>query len=166
MNNELERSACRLVAKEAAYLDARDWHAWLALYREDAVFWIPTWLDEDTLASDPCNQLSFMYLEGRKALEERVRRVKDPRSPAALPLPRTTHILGPLMVLDCHADSVTCQCAWMSSVYDPKSRLSASYSGKYEYQLAPDDDGGLGIRRKTVSIINDQISSKLDFFYV
>jgi benzoate/toluate 1,2-dioxygenase beta subunit/2,4,5-trichlorophenoxyacetic acid oxygenase 2 len=165
-NSELERAASRLLGEEAASLDARDWQAWLSLYCEDAVFWIPAWIDENTLGSDPSTQLSFMYMEGRKALEERVHRVEDGRSPAALPLPRTTHLLGPVMIRDAQPDSVSCDCAWMSSVYDPKSRHSMSYSGRYEYLLEPDDNRALRIRSKTIVIINDEIASKLDFFYV
>jgi 3-phenylpropionate/cinnamic acid dioxygenase small subunit len=165
-NGELERAASRLLAEEAGYLDARNWNAWLSLYREDAVFWIPTWIDENTLVSDPSTQISFMYMEGRKALEERVHRVGDSRSPAALPLPRTTHLLGPVVISGAQPDSVSCHCAWMSSVYDPKSRRSASYSGRYDYILLPDDRGTLRIHRKTIVVINDEIASKLDFFYV
>jgi 3-phenylpropionate/cinnamic acid dioxygenase small subunit len=165
-NHELERVAARLLAEEAACLDARNWPAWLSLYHEDAVFWIPSWIDEDTLVSDPSTQLSFMYMEGRVALEERVRRVQDGRSPAALPLPRTTHLLGPVLLREVQAGRVACDCAWMSSVYDPKSRRGMSYSGRYEYLLEPDAGGALRIRSKTIVIINDEIASKLDFFYV
>ena len=34
--------ACGVVAREALLLDAQRWDDWLALYAEDARFWLPT----------------------------------------------------------------------------------------------------------------------------
>ena len=36
--------------REALYLDTQRWDDWLALYAEDARFWLPAWTDEHTLA--------------------------------------------------------------------------------------------------------------------
>ena len=65
------------------------WDDWLALYTEDAEFWVPTWRDEHQLTEDPARELSFIYLQGRALLAERVFRITSGRSAASTPLPRT-----------------------------------------------------------------------------
>ena len=166
MSTDLHAAATQLLAREAWLLDTRAWNDWLALYTEDAVFWAPTWLDDDTVASDPMTQLSFIYVEGRKGLHERIAKATDPRAPASLPMPRTAHQLGPVMVVSTTDTSLTTRCAWQTLVFDPKSRRRSSYAGRYEHELGRAVDGSLAIRRKTVTIISDEIDSRLDFFYV
>lgn len=166
MSTDLHAAATALLAREAWLLDTRAWNDWLALYDERAVFWVPTWLDDDTLANDPMRQLSLMYVEGRKGLQERIAKATDPRAPASLPMPRTAHQLGPVMVAVATDESLTTRCAWQTLVFDPKSRRRSAYAGRYEHELARGADGTLRIRRKIVTIINDEIDSKLDFFYI
>jgi len=163
---DLQLAATQLLAREAWLLDAREWQQWLSLYTADAEFWVPTWLDEDRVSDDPMTQLSFIYLEGLRQFEERIAKATDPRSPASLPMARTTHILGPVLVEQAPAQTCTvARCAWQSAVYDPKSRRQVFYSGRYEHELVggPDD---LRIRKKTITVINDEIDSRLDFFYI
>src|SRR5829696_3246469 len=92
--DERDASQAReLVAREAQLLDARAWDDWLALYAEDAQFWVPTWRDEHQLTEDPSRELSFIFLQGRVRLAERVFRITSGRSAASNPLPRTNHLV-------------------------------------------------------------------------
>jgi 3-phenylpropionate/cinnamic acid dioxygenase small subunit len=162
---ELRSQAIELLAREAWLLDTRSWREWLSLYTEDAVFWVPCWLDDDEVATDHTRQLSFIYVEGRAGLQERIAKATDPRAPASLPMPRTAHQLGPVMV-DSTQNSLITRCAWQTLIFDPKGRRSSSYAGRYEHHLSRGTDGTLAIRRKTVTVINDEIDSKLDFFCI
>ena len=166
MTTDLIRQASDLLAREAWLLDTRDWNGWLELYADDAVFWMPTWLDDDARATDPETQLSFIYVEGRRGLRERIAKATDLRAPASLPLPRTSHQLGPVMLTGESHTSLTTQCAWQTLVFDPKTRRQSAYAGRYEHELARGSDGSFLIRRKTVTLINEEIDSKLDFFYI
>jgi len=163
---ELHAKAQDLLVREAWLLDVRAWDDWLGLYTEDAVFWVPTWVDDDELATDPTTQLSCIYVEGRSGLRERIQKTTDPRSPSSLPLPRTAHQLGPIRLVSVDASTVFTQCAWQTLVYDPKSRRRFTYAGRYEHELARLADGSLAIQKKTIAIMNDEIESRLDFFYV
>lgn len=166
MSPERKAQASELVTLEAQYLDEKSWDAWLELYREDAVFWAPTWVDEATPASDPATQLSFIYLEGRIYLQERVVRVKSGRSVAAMPAPRTVHLVTPSSVRALEGDaSCRVSSAWISQVYDHKTATSVHYAGRYEHDLAWDGQGWR-IARKKILIANDQLQSKVDFFYI
>ena len=45
--------ATELLYREAHYLDTQRWDDWLALYREDAEFWMPAWKDAHALTESP-----------------------------------------------------------------------------------------------------------------
>jgi len=164
MDEARRREACELVALEARLLDERAWDEWLALYTSDAEFWVPTWRDEQQLTEDPMRELSFMYLQGRSMLAERVFRIASGRSAASTPLPRTNHLVtGSLAsALD---DGVQVKSAWMSHVYQHKDASLVTYTGRYEHELVVRDDV-LRIHRKKVILVNDRLSSQVDFFYL
>ncbi|CAA9413278.1 MAG: hypothetical protein AVDCRST_MAG51-1549 [uncultured Ramlibacter sp.] len=165
MDEARRRLAGELVAREAQLLDERAWDTWLALYEDDAQFWVPTWRDEAELTQDPSQELSFMYLAGRKMLAERVFRITSGRSAASLPLPRTNHLVTGLLVTATGADSVVVHSAWSSHVYAHKDASLTTYTGRYEHVLAWSGDA-FRIRRKKIILINDRLASQVDFFYL
>ncbi len=91
-----KRSQPRLIFREARLLDTGEWADWVAMYSEDAVFWVPAWLDEYTTTSDPRTQVSLLYHDARRGLEERIARIESRKSITAPPLPRTVHQISNL----------------------------------------------------------------------
>jgi len=83
-----------LIVREAVYLDERRWDDWLALFTEDCEYWVPTWRTEEALTSDPQAEISHIYYANRAGLEDRIVRIRSGRSPASVPLRRTTHVVG------------------------------------------------------------------------
>ncbi|RZJ24842.1 MAG: aromatic-ring-hydroxylating dioxygenase subunit beta [Haliea sp.] len=165
MSAQRKALACELVALEAQLLDEQDWDAWLALYTEDAQFWVPMWKDEKTLTSDPQRELSFVWLQGRQYLEERVFRVASGRSVASNPVPRTAHLVAGSIATPDGEDGMAVKSAWSSHIYQHKEARLITYAGRYEHALAWTGEG-FRIRRKKIILANDQLVSKVDFFYL
>ena len=166
MNAERKAQALELVAKEAMCLDEQRWDDWLDLYTENAVLWVPTWRSEYELIDDPMTELSFMYLEGREFLQERVRRVVSGRSVASMPIPRTAHLVsGSVAGSEDGGQTVTVKSAWHSSIYLHKDADLVSYAGRYEHRLVWQGNA-YRIEEKKVILINDCLRSQLDFFYI
>ena len=167
MRADCKALACELIALEARLLDEQDWHAWLALYEEDAQFWVPMWTDENHLSTDPLRELSFIYLQGRRFLEERVFRLTSGRSVASNPLPRTAHLVSGSIASVITGDeaAMLVKSAWSSHIYQHQEMQLVTYAGRYEHELVW-QDGVFRIRRKKIILINDYLSSKLDFFYI
>lgn len=165
MNIERKLLAYETVALEAQFIDEKSWDQWLDLYQTDAVFWAPTWTSEATLANDPATQLSFIYLEGRALLEERVHRITSGRSIASMPVPRTTHIVTPSSISEQEDGRCCVKSAWLSEVFDHKTASCMTYAGRYEHQLVWDGER-FKISRKKIIIANDHLQSKVDFFYI
>lgn len=79
---------------EARLLDTGQLEAWLELFTDDATYWLPLERDQ----KDPFETSSIIH-DDRTLLELRVRQARHPRAHARLPLARTVHQVGNVVVL-------------------------------------------------------------------
>lgn len=162
---EIQAAAQAVVFLEAAHLDAQRWDEWLALYAEDASFWLPAWTDEHQLSASPDRELSLMYCAARAGLEDRVWRVRSGLSVASTPLPRTCHVVAGCVVTAADAGLLRVESAWTCHVYDVKRRGQHTFFGRYEHLLRRDGEVWR-IAAKKVVLMNDVIPTMLDFYCV
>ena len=80
---------------EARLLDEQRLEEWLALFTADATYWLP--LEQGQ--KNPVETSSIIY-DDRTLLELRVNQARHPRAHARLPLARTVHQIGNIMVLE------------------------------------------------------------------
>jgi 3-phenylpropionate/cinnamic acid dioxygenase small subunit len=159
-------AAADVLHREALYLDQRRWDEWLALYREDAEFWVPAWKSESEPTADPDNEVSLIYISSRVSLEERVSRVKSGRSAASTPLPRTAHALSNILVdPGASAEALTARAVAATHIFDLRRREPHLIFGHSEYRLARNGAAWL-IRRKKVVVLNDYLTTIIDFYTV
>lgn len=158
--------ASGLVCQEAEALDCQDWAGWLALYREDAEFWMPAWLDEDRHTSDPKTEVSLIYHEMRWELEERVYRLKSRKSVTAMPLPRTVHVIGGVWMTTHSENQLQVRSNATVHVYDPRTADHCIAAVKYSHTFSRKEEGPWLIDRKHIVLINDRMPSVVDFYTV
>jgi 3-phenylpropionate/cinnamic acid dioxygenase small subunit len=79
---------------EARLLDTGELEQWLALFTEDATYWVPL----ERGQKDPLETSSLIY-DDRTLLELRVNQARHPRAHARLPLARTIHQITNIAVL-------------------------------------------------------------------
>jgi 3-phenylpropionate/cinnamic acid dioxygenase small subunit len=162
--SELIAAGVDLLQREALCLDARLWDEWVALYTEDCEYWVPTWQDNEVLTSDPSTQMSHIYYASRAGLEDRIVRIRTKNSPAASPLPRTTHIVGGVMTTEPPAPGrLALRSNWVCHVYFPRAKDSHAFFGLAEHELVQRAGSWL-IRRKKIVLHNDYIPTMLDFY--
>lgn len=153
-----------ILYREGRHLDRQEWDAWLALYHPDAVFWVPAWKSEHQVTDDPDTEVSLIYHESRRGLEERVMRLRTRKSVTALPLPRTVHFASNILVLDADPDRIEASASWSVHLLDPPSARERHHFGRYEVTLRRDRDGAFRIARKLVLLVNDRVPTALDFY--
>jgi benzoate/toluate 1,2-dioxygenase subunit beta len=151
--------ATDLLAREALALDRREWDAWLALYTDDAVYWVPAWADEVTMTSDPDRELSLIYYKDKHNLEDRVWRVKSGLAVSSVPLSRTVHQVTNVLV---EPDGGVCA-TWAVHQFNAKRQTQHSFFGRYEYRVAQ-VDGDWKIACKKIILLNDRIPTVADFY--
>jgi 3-phenylpropionate/cinnamic acid dioxygenase small subunit len=162
-----EAAAIDLVLREGVALDDRDWDAWLALYDADAVYWVPAWMDNGELASDPDTQLSLIYHDSKAALEERVRRIRSHKSVVAMPLMRTVHFVSHVLARSEDDGEVHVTANWSVMTLDTRTSHQHPLFGRYRYRIgfAGDGPGVLPrIRFKQVTLVNDRVPTLLDIY--
>lgn len=160
------RQAAALLIREVYCLDRRLWDEWLALYTEDAIFWMPAWKSETEQTRDPDRELSLIYYQGRERLEERVWRVRSGRSPASVPMPRTMHVIANVQAVEGAPEgALRLHSNWTVHHYDVKRKEAHVLFGFYEHELRRDGDGWL-IARKHITLLNDRIPAAIDFYSV
>ena len=80
---------------EARLLDTQRYEEWLELFTADATYWVPLKKDQ----SDPLETSSIIH-DDRTLLELRVKQARHPRAHARLPLARTVHQVGNVMIAE------------------------------------------------------------------
>ena len=154
-----------ILYQEAAYLDERRWAEWLALYTQDAEFWIPAWDDTGQPTDDPRSQLSLIYYNSRAGLEDRVWRIESGTTIASVPMPRTCHLVTNIRITDMLDNQPHVSAHWQVQLYRPERQHISAYFGLYEYVLRPEQDG-LNIAKKKIILLNDEIETVLDIYHV
>jgi len=152
-----------IVAREAFLLDTRRWADWLALYADDAIFWVPAWASDDGFTTDPDNNVSLMYMD-KAGLEARVFRIESADSWATEPLPFTAHLVTSVLVTATRGAELEASAAWLVRSF-ARTRGATLRGGRYDYvfRRAPD---GLRIARKTVYVHDDRIVGALDVYNI
>src|SRR5688572_29695289 len=80
---------------EARLLDTGQLEAWLDLFTHDATYWLP--LEQNQ--KDPLETSSIIH-DDTTLLELRVKQARHPRAHARLPLARTVHHVGNVLILE------------------------------------------------------------------
>lgn len=155
--------ANKLLIREGICLDDQQWQDWLQLYAEDAVYWVPAWLNEHTETSDPDREISQIYHNSRRGLEERVMRVESGKSVTALPTPRTTHFFSNLVAEQPTPGLINARASWITQVYEPRTTKRYGNFGHYELQLKLHQTTWL-IARKKIHLKNDCVPTLVDFY--
>jgi len=116
-----------------------------------------------TATADPELELNLLYLKGRAHLEDRVFRIETGRSFASVPMDRTTHLVGNVMVTGVENGEVAARASWIVHSYGQRGALTRG--GSYEYKLRREGDG-LRIARKKIVMIDDKLVGPVDIFHV
>jgi benzoate/toluate 1,2-dioxygenase beta subunit len=158
--------ASELLFREALALDEQRFDDWLALYDEDAEFWVPAWKSESAPTDDPETEVSLIYSASRVDLQERVWRARSGRSVASVPLPRTAHIVSNIL-LAASGDSGVLDVRSLATthIFNVKRREQKVFFARVRHQLV----GGAGawrIRRKKIVLLNDYLPTMLDFYCI
>jgi 3-phenylpropionate/cinnamic acid dioxygenase small subunit len=128
---------------EAHLLDTQRYEEWLALFTEDATYWVP--LEQGQ--QDPRETSSLVY-DDRTLLELRVKQMRHPRAHARAPLPRTVHQVGNIVVQDLLVRSTL-------TAVEFRAEKQRVWAGLVEHQLERNGNS-FRIARKRIDLVNSE----------
>lgn len=149
---ELQREVEQFLFHEARLLDLHRFTQWLDLYTEDATYWIPLEANQ----ADPFETTSIAY-DDRTLLALRVRQYAQPRAHSRLPLARTTHQVGNVMLLQAEGEPPHTELLVGSTLVlvEYRQQRQRVWGANVEHRLRR-GPGGLGIVAKRVDIVNSE----------
>lgn len=136
-----------LLYLEAACLDRPNLDAWLDLYTEDGIYWMPATPDQE----DPLNHVSLFY-DDRVLMEIRKRNFVHPHAASKDYAVRASHLIGNIRIegADRSGALVVTSNFHCALFYRDQQTL---FAGQYRHKLVETSDG-LRIRHKRVDLIN------------
>jgi 3-phenylpropionate/cinnamic acid dioxygenase small subunit len=163
MSGDFLRIASDLIYREAALIDQRKWAEWLKLFTTDVSYWIPCWDDDGMPTNDPQSEVSLVYYNSRRGLEDRIARITSGMSAASTILPRTCHQVMNNRIEKIEDDLMDVASVWTTHSY--RYQETNTFYGFYEHRLRRDGEQWL-ICRKKIIVVNDLIPSLLDIYSV
>ncbi len=133
---------------EARLLDEAKLDEWLALFTDDAFYWIPARLDQ----TDPFNHISILH-EDRSVLALRIARLQHPRAYSSTPFPRTARMVGNVMIAEGATgdQSIVAKSTLFVAEYRAGDRLLRACLATHRLRRTSD---GLRIALKRVDLID------------
>ena len=153
-----------LLYLEADLLDRRRWAEWLALYTDDCVYWVPSWVSEDELTSEPELEVNMIYLKGKPSLEARIFRLDSGQAYAQVPLARTTHLVDTIRVTTDDGTAIEVSAKWLTLSVDARWGKQIR-GGWYEYRLRR-EAGELTIASKKIVLLEHVIDGAIDIHQI
>ena len=133
---------------EARLLDTQRYEEWLELFTDDATYWVP--LEKEQ--ANPLETSSIIH-DDRTLLELRVKQARHPRAHARLPLARTVHQVGNVIIASqTAAETIVNSTLQLVEFRNEKQRL---YGALVEHRLRK-ADGGFRIAHKRVDLVNSE----------
>ena len=129
---------------EARLLDEQRLEEWLALFTDDATYWVP--LEQGQ--QDPVGTSSIIY-DDRTLLELRVKQARHPRAHARLPLARTVHQVSNVMPYD----EFTVRSNLV--LIEFRQEKQRTWGALVEHRLRPEGDS-YRIAHKRVDLVNSE----------
>jgi 3-phenylpropionate/cinnamic acid dioxygenase small subunit len=133
---------------EARLLDTQQLEAWLELFTEDATYWVPLEREQ----KDPLETSSIIH-DDRTLLELRVKQARHPRAHARLPLARTVHQVGNVMVTEEAKDEIRVNSTLQ--VVEFRNEKQRLHGALVEHRLRRTADS-FRIAHKRVDLVNSE----------
>ena len=132
---------------EARLLDTQRYEEWLALFTDDATYWVP--LEKDQ--TEPLETSSIIH-DDRTLLELRVKQARHPRAHARQPLARTVHQVGNVMIEEGKDEIKVTSTLQLVEFRNERQRL---YGALVEHRLRR-VNGSFKISHKRVDLVNSE----------
>jgi 3-phenylpropionate/cinnamic acid dioxygenase small subunit len=86
---DVQREVEQLLYRQAELLDAKQWQAWMDLFADDGVYWMPARAEQTEWESSPS-----IFIEDKPMMEIRKGRITHPNAWSQAPLWETNHIVS------------------------------------------------------------------------
>ena len=146
---DLQREVEQFLYRQAELLDGKHWQAWIDLFDEDGVYWMPITPEQTDWEGSPS-----IFAEDRLMMEIRKGRVMHPNAWSQAPQWATNHLVSHVAIEA--GDSNQVQVRSRFHMMELRRDHIRHFGGSYRHTLVRDDSGNLRIRLQRVDLFNSQ----------
>jgi len=146
----------RFLYREARLMDAHAYDEWLALWTDEALYWVPC--NEDDF--DPERHISIVY-ENKGRLEDRIARLKSGAAYAQDPKSRLSRIVSNVEIED-ESGTETIVHSTFNVTALRRGRIDI-FAGRATHKLRPEGESFKMSYKKVLLINNDAVINNLTF---
>ncbi|MBO9513506.1 MAG: aromatic-ring-hydroxylating dioxygenase subunit beta [Variovorax sp.] len=147
--NDLQREVEQLLYLQAELLDRKHWQAWMDLFDERGIYWMPAAPEQTEWEGSPS-----IFAEDKLMMEIRKGRITHPNAWSQAPMWETSHVVGNVAIES--ACGATIQVRSRFHMMELRRDDMRHFGGTYRHTLVRDAAGALRIVLQRVDLFNGQ----------
>jgi len=148
---DLHREVEQLLYLQAELLDGKHWQAWIDLFAEGGVYWMPVAPEQTEWESSPS-----IFIEDKLMMEIRKGRVSHPNAWSQAPQWETNHLVSHVAIESSDGGTIAVRSRF--HMMELRRDVIRHFGGSYRHWLVRGADGRLGIKLQRVDMFNSQAS--------
>ena len=145
---DTHREGEQFLYRQAELLDGKHWQAWIDLFADDGMYWMPVSADQTDWLSWPS-----IFIEDKSLMAVRMGRVTHPNAWSQAPLWATNHLVSHVTVESADTDELVVRSRF--HMMELRRDSIRHFGGSYRHHLAR-TAAGLKIRQQRVDLFNAQ----------
>lgn len=146
---DLQREVEQLLYRQAELLDAKQWQAWMDLFTDDGLYWMPARAEQTEWESSPS-----IFIEDKSMMEIRKGRVTHPNAWSQAPLWETNHLVSHVALESVENQRIIVRSRF--HMMELRRDFIRHFGGRYRHTLQRGADGHLRIQQQRVDLFNAQ----------
>jgi 3-phenylpropionate/cinnamic acid dioxygenase small subunit len=146
---DVQREVEQFLYREAELLDGKHWQAFIDLFADDGVYWMPVTREQTEWEGSPS-----IFAEDRLMMEIRKGRVSHPNAWSQAPMWETNHLVSHVAIES--ASATTFEVRSRFHMMELRRDALRHFGGSYRHTLVRDGAGALKIRLQRVDLFNGQ----------
>ncbi len=146
---ELQAEVEQLLYRQAELLDGKHWQAFIDLFSDDGLYWMPVRPSQTSWESEPS-----IFAEDVLLMEIRKNRVSHPNAWSQAPMWETNHLVSHVAIEAIGTNEIKVRSRF--HLMELRRDNVRHFGGRYQHWLVRDADGTLRIRLQRVDLFNAQ----------
>ena len=146
---DVHREVEQFLYAQAELLDGKHWQAWMDLFADDGVYWMPVSPDQTEWQGSPS-----IFAEDKLMMEIRQGRVSHPNAWSQAPMWETSHLVSHVTLESISDTSITVRSRF--HMMELRRDTVRHFGGNYRHTLVRDNGGALRIQLQRVDLFNGQ----------
>jgi 3-phenylpropionate/cinnamic acid dioxygenase small subunit len=147
--SDLQREVEQFLYLQAELLDGKHWQAWMDLFSDEGVYWMPVAPEQTEWESSPS-----VFIEDKLMMEIRKGRVSHPNAWSQAPQWETNHLVSHVAIEAAEGDTIKVRSRF--HMMELRRDAIRHFGGSYRHTLKRSSDGALRIALQRVDMFNSQ----------